>query len=168
MKEAWSFNRAVHVLSGEIELLKTISASQNSVRQAVMDREWTDFDEKIQEINRLGGEFACLDRERDEIFSCLDDGSIPGAGEEKNFASLIASLTQSEQKELSSLYRELKMEIYKIRVLNENFLDYLNEAKTLATAYISAVCPDRGGQLYTRNGRTVSPDLRSVVINNCF
>jgi len=52
--------------------------------------------------------------------------------------------------------------------LNETFLAYLNEAKTLATAYISTVCPDRGGKLYTSKGRTVAPDLKSIVINNRF
>ena len=60
MKEEWSFTRTVQVLNGEIELLKKIEAAQTSVRQAVMTREWTDFDEKTLEVDRLGVEFNRL------------------------------------------------------------------------------------------------------------
>jgi len=111
-----------------------------------------------------------MEEERENIFSCLavNDRSDAADADETSFLSLVAALPENEQNELSRLHRELKMEIYKIRALNETFLDYLNEAKTMAAAYISAVCPARGGQLYTRKGRTASPDLRSVVINNRF
>jgi len=161
MKEEWSFTRTVQVLNGEIELLKKIEAAQTSVRQAVMTREWTDFDEKTLEVDRLGVEFNRLEEERASLFSCLSDGDTP-------FLTLISGLPENEKKELSCLYRELKMETNKMRALNETFMAYLNEAKTLATAYIGAVCPDRGGKIYSRRGRTISPDLRSIVVNNRF
>ena len=166
MKIAWDFNRAVQILKEEIELLKKISEAEKNVRKAVIDREWTYFEEKTQESDRLSVEFTSLDEERAALFSCLSDNSSPET--EKPFTSLIANLNDNEQKDLSCLYRELKMETHKMKALNETFLAYLNEAKTLATAYISTVCPDRGGKLYTSKGRTVTPDLRSIVINNRF
>jgi hypothetical protein len=55
-----------------------------------------------------------------------------------------------------------------MRALNETFMAYLGEAKTIAAAYLEAVCPARGGKLYTRKGRRVSQDLRSMVFNNRF
>ena len=168
MKEIWDFNRAVYVLAGEIELLKKITAAQNCVRQAVMNREWTDFDEKTLEVNRLGTEFAVLEEERVILFSCLEGESGSRGEEDKPFFVLISKRPEDERKELSCLYRDLKMETHKMKALNETFLAYLNEAKTLASAYIGAVCPDRGGKLYTRRGQTVSLDLRSIVINNRF
>lgn len=200
MKEAWNFTRAVQVLSGEIELLRKISAVQSSVRQAVISREWTDFDEKTLEINRLGMEFARLEQDRADLFSGLGYGTASNTGssvnygagdpvksgeagvtlsvtpnginsgetDKKAFSALISGLPEEQRKELSVLYRELKMETHKMKALNETFLAYLNEAKTLAAAYIGAVCPSRSGKLYTRKGRTVSPDLRSIVFNNRF
>ena len=167
MKESWDFTQAAHILESEIELLRKIATVQNNVRQAVISREWTDFDEKILEINQLSTEFALLEEERAEIFSCLED-STNYKDEERPFNALIENLPGNEKRELSSLYRELKMETHKMRALNETFLAYINEAKNLATAYIEAVCPDRGGKLYTRRGKTVTPDLRSIVINNRF
>jgi hypothetical protein len=157
MKEGWDYGRCVSVLSGEIELLKKISAVQGRVRQAVMSREWADFDENDKELNLLGGEFERLEDERRLLFP-----------EETPFYSAISGIPAEERVELSRLYRELKMETLKMRTLNETFMVYLNEAKNLAAAYLEAVCPARGGKLYTRKGRKVSQDLRSIVINNRY
>ena len=174
MNEAWDFTRCVAVLTGEIKIIKKIFVAQENVRQAVMSREWADFDEKTIEVNRLGEEFTILEDERALLFSALAD-ALKGSGStgavtntERSFYSLIMGLPIEERRELSGLYRELKMETLKIRALNETFLAYLNEAKSLTTAYLEAVCPAMGGKLYTRKGRRVSHDLRSIVINNRF
>jgi len=157
MKEGWNYTRCLSVLSGEIEILKKISAVQGQVRQAVMSREWADFDEKNRELSRLGEEFERFEGERLLLFP-----------EETPFYAAISELPGEERMELSRIYRELKMEAHKMRAVNETFLVYLNEAKSLAAAYLEAVCPARGGKLYTRKGRKVSQDLRSIVINNRY
>ena len=159
MKETLNFERCVPVLTGEIDLLKEISSLQGKVRQAVMSRDWTDFDGKIQELNRLGTEFAGLEGERERLFTVIEG---------KPFYEVIADLPVEESRELSRLYRELKMETLKMRALNETFLAYINEAKALAAAYIETVCPARGGKLYTRKGRKMSQDLKSIILNNRF
>ena len=159
MNETLNYERCVQVLTGEIDLLKKISALQGKVREAVMSRDWTGFDEKIQELNQFGTEFAGLEGERERLFSA--NGGKP-------FYAAIADLQLEESRELSRLYRELKMETLKMRALNETFLAYLNEAKTLAAAYIETVCPARGGKLYTRKGHKASQDLKSMVLNNHF
>ena len=166
MKETWNFNRCVLVLTGELELLKKISVAQDKVRQAVMNREWTDFDEKMNEINRFGGEFTLLEDERLSLFSALKGGA--GEAEEKPFYARISGLPLEERRELSRLYRELKMETLKMRAVNETFMVYLREAKTMAAAYLEAVYPARGGKLYTSKGHRVSQDLKSMVFNNRF
>ena len=168
MKEAWNFDRCVAVLNGEIELLKKISTAQDAVRRAAINREWVDFDGKTAEVNRLGAEFALLEEERAGLFAALLETSPSPTGEEKPFHALIMALPFEESRELSRLYRELKMESLKMRAINENFLAYLHEAKTMAAAYLEAVCPARGGKLYTRKGRKVSQDLKSIVFNNRF
>jgi hypothetical protein len=58
------------------------------------------------------------------------------------------------------------METIKTRAMNEVFLNSLNEAKTMAAAYLEAVFPARGGKLYTRKGAEASKDLKSMVFNH--
>ena len=193
MKEVWNFDCCVSVLTGEIGLLKKISAIQDKIRQAVMNRDWDEFDEKTREINQLSEEFAGMEDERARLFSALtntsnkddtysgDKASAEGntsgrssaaAGswviEERPFYAAIMPLPAGERRELANLYRELKMETLKMKASNETFLTYLEEAKAMASAYIEAACPARGGKLYTRKGRRVSQDLKSIVINNRF
>ena len=167
MKEHWDYEVCVQVLAGEIDIIKRISAAQTRVRQAVINREWTDFDQLIGEVNRIGAEFAVLEEERIGLFSGLEAG-ISETPAEKPFYTLLSNLPLDESREIARLYRELKTETYRMRALNESFLAYLNEAKTMAAAYLEAVCPARGGKLYTRKGGRVSQDLRSMVINNNF
>jgi len=122
-----------------------------------MSREWADYDEKHRELNLLGEEFERLEGERLLYFPA-----------ETPFYTAISELPDEQRMELSRLYRELRMETMKMRALNETFLVYLNEAKNLAAAYLETVCPARGGKLYTRKGRKVTQDLRSIVINNRY
>jgi hypothetical protein len=60
------------------------------------------------------------------------------------------------------------METLKMQARNETFMAYIDDARTLAAAYLEEICPARGGKLYTRKGRKVSQDLKSIVINNRF
>lgn len=166
MEEAWNYEQCVSVLTSEIELLRIMAAAQDCVRQAVVNREWADFDEKTLEVNRAGEQFAILEEERDLLFSALSGES--GNREEKPFYAIISVLPPEEARELARLYRELKTESLKMQARNETFLAYLNEAKTMAAAYLEAVYPNRGGKLYSRMGRRVSQDLRSMVFNTQF
>ncbi|AEF80885.1 hypothetical protein [Leadbettera azotonutricia] len=164
MKKQWDYGRCVSVLGQEIALFKKISAVQDSVRQAVLAREWADFDWKMAEINQLGMEFSSLEQERAGLFACLI-GEKAQNQEETAFYALVARLPEDERRELSGLYRTLKMEAIKTRAMNEAFLNYLGEAKTMAAAYLEAVYPARGGKLYTSKGAEASKDLKSMVFN---
>ena len=158
MKDINNYENCAMILTGEIELLKEIASVHDKVRQAVLNREWADFDERTSELNKLGDEFERLENERLLLFS--------EEAEETSFYSSIMDLPDEQRLELSRLYRDLKMETLKIRALNETFLDYLNEAKNLAASYFEAICPSRGGSIYTAKGSRVSQDLRSMVVNN--
>jgi len=163
MRKMWNFESCVAVFKAEIECLREISAAQNMVRQAIMNREWADFDEKTAEVNQLGEKFAHLEEDRVRLLS-----EISPVTEQKPFYALIAGLPLEQSRELSRMYRDLKMETLKMRAFNETFLAYCNEAKTMAASYLEAVCPARGGKLYTRKGHKAAQDLRSIVFNNRF
>jgi hypothetical protein len=143
MKKQWDYGRCVSVLGQEIALLQKISAVQDSVRQAVLAREWADFDWKIAEVNQFSLEFGSLEQERAELFACLM-GENAQNQEEMAFYALMTRLPEEQRRELSGLYRILKMETIKTRAMNEAFLNYLIEAKTMATAYLEAVFPPEG------------------------
>jgi hypothetical protein len=169
MEKNWDYRRCVELLGAELTKLQKIEAIQASVRRAVLNREWADFDWKIAEIKQLGIEFAELDAERAELFADLQrqaPGNSNPSGGLLPFYAVSARLPADQRRELSSLYRAIKMEILKNRTLNDSFLNYLLEAKNTAAAYLDAVFPARGGKLYTRKGAQSGRDLKSMVINS--
>jgi hypothetical protein len=175
MEKNWDYRRCVEILEAELAKLQKIEAVQASVRRAVLNHEWADFDWKIAEINQLGREFAELDAERTALFADLQRReALPGAGlsaagpsaRTPPFYTLSARLPADQRRELSSLYRAIKMETLKSKTLNDSFLNYLLEAKNTAAAYLDAVFPARGGKLYTRKGAQSGRDLKSMVINS--
>jgi len=166
MNEVWNFDRCVTVFSMEIELIKKIYKAQNHVRSTVLDMELSSLDEKTGEVKRLSEEFAVLEEERVVLFKALSNNSENSGN--NAFYALISGLSLSEQRELSRLYRDLKMETLKMKALNDNFLAFLNEARVMANAYIEAVYPARGGKLYSKDGKPVSQDLKSMVVNSRF
>jgi len=155
MNEGKVFDRCVSVLGRQIDILKTIEEAQKSVRTAVVNREWIDFDAKIHEITTLGEALASLEDERLKLFP-----------EGEDFAAYIAKFPLQESAELSRLYRAMKAQAFRVKIVNESFAAYLSEARSLTAAYLEAVCPSRGGKLYTRKGSKVSQDLKSMVVNN--
>ena len=157
----WDYNRCVSVLSEEIALLKEISLLQDSVRQAIAEREWAVFDSKMAQTEKMGEKFGLLEAERVRIFAALKKKYV---NMESSFYSLVAKLPPTESRELSRLYRELKTETFRVRALNETFLNYLKEVKTVAAAWLEAVSPDQ--KLYTRKGRQVSREPRSMILNH--
>ncbi|MDR2617401.1 MAG: hypothetical protein LBC62_00900 [Treponema sp.] len=165
MNTMWDYRRCVQVFSQELALLKKISSVQDSVRHAVLAREWTDFDWKMAEINQLGMELGVLEQERAGLFAALTGELMGNSGQAAPFYTIVSRLPEEERRALSDLFRTIKMETIKMRAVNESFLNYLNEAKTMAAAYLEALFPARGGKLYTRKGGQAAQELKSMVFN---
>ena len=168
MNIIWNFDHCVSVFNQEIALLQKICQIQDSVREAVMAREWADFDWKMAEISQLGEDFNNLEAERVDIFAALKEKFIDHQQNNEDSASfyaLIANLPHEQCRQLSGLFRELKMETLKLKTQNEIFVAYLNEIKLVTSAWMEAIFPVQGGKLYTRKGSEASGELRSVVLS---
>jgi hypothetical protein len=167
---AWDYSSCVSVFNREIELLKKIFTVEESVHQAVMAREWADFEWRIAEINQLSEDFNLLEAQRVEVLASLEeknsiDTETKPQSEHSFYALAAANLTPEECREISRLYRELKMETLKVKTLNETFMSYVDELRAMTTAWLEAIFPVKGGKLYTRKGLQATRDLRSIMLN---
>jgi hypothetical protein len=162
------------VLNRETELLKGIEAAQKQVREAVVKREWADFEKLQAQIGRIGAELEGLEGERKALFygqAPLGGGNSPetpetsGINEEIGFYRFIAGLPPAEQRDLAEQYRELRTAGLKVRINNDNLLAYIAGIKASMSAFIESAFPDRRGRVYSRNGAVVPQDMRSMVLN---
>jgi hypothetical protein len=160
-------------LREEAALAARIAEIQGLVRAAVIRREWTDFEGHLAELARLGEEFAALDLARQRYFATATGApEAPGvqSGREGGggFYALVSRFPPEARREICALYRQLKLGILKIRLENEALARYLNEGQTTVAAFLDAAFPDRKGRLYSRRGKQVPPDMRSILLNRHF
>jgi hypothetical protein len=166
--EASAYDRCAASLREEAALVTRIAEIQGLVRAAVTSREWTDFEGHLAELARLGEECAALDRERQRCFAAAPGGDQSGGEGGGGFYALVSRFPPEAQRELCALYRQLKQTAIKIRLENEALARYLKEGQTMAAAFLEALYPDRKGRLYSRRGKQVPADMRSILLNRHF
>ncbi|AEF84493.1 hypothetical protein TREPR_1918 [Treponema primitia ZAS-2] len=152
------------ILKQEIELLEKIRGLQIQVKGAVTGREWADFEGYLGSLAAIGDEFEALDQERVQIFTDLAK-EMGFNHEGVGFYSFAARLPEPERRELSELYRRIKMKTLEVRFTNDSLTDYLSEAQTIVSGFLEEVFPERKGRLYTRQGVQADPAPRSLVLN---
>jgi hypothetical protein len=172
-----AYDRCIDVLDREGELLRRIVLLQGLVRGAVVNRQWTDFEDHLAALGKVGEEFEPLDRERQRYFDALsgslgetgrdaaEPAAVPGEG---GFYGLVSRLPREKREELSARYRQVKLEVLKIKLETEALERYLNEGRATVAAFLDAVFPDRKGRLYSRRGKQVPADMRSILFNRHF
>ncbi|MDR0629197.1 MAG: hypothetical protein LBG24_06105 [Treponema sp.] len=163
--------RTVRILHLQNQVLEKISAAQESVRNAVVNREWTDFDSLLRTMNQYGDQFQVLEAERAALLSGFLEGSESPSpkGSQDNtlhFYRLVSRLPEQDRKGLTEMYRNLKLRVLKIRMANESLAAYLTEAKTLVNCFLETACPERKTRFYSRWGTRVAMDARSMMVNH--
>jgi hypothetical protein len=158
------------ILERETALLREIEALQKLVWDAVVSREWTDFEAHIGTLNDFSAEFDALEAERTEILAEFQENAPFSAhqAEETRFYALVAQFPDAQRASLTNKYRELKAETLRVRISNDALLAYLAEARATVTGFLEAAFPDRKGRVYSRQGSAVPADMRSMVLNHRF
>jgi hypothetical protein len=166
----WNYDACAAVLEKEFAIIEQAASVQESVRGAVIDREWADFDWKMAKIGQLSEELGQLEEERAALFKGLgisDDDEQVGATFYGKLAAVPEELLSAEQRRrLSDLYRRLKNESLKLRAENESFLAYVRHERDMAMSYVRLTYPERSNKLYTRRGREVKQHNSASMILN--
>uniref|UniRef100_A0A7C3IL03 Flagellar protein FlgN n=1 Tax=Gracilinema caldarium TaxID=215591 RepID=A0A7C3IL03_9SPIR len=154
----------ISILQKEIALLERLAAAQDVVSQAVFSRDWTDMDALFKRLEEYSNEFEALEKERTSIFSGL--GRELGFEHERlSFYTLATRLEQETRRQMTDLYRRLKLDILKIRLANENLNQYIATNRSVISEFLQAAFPDRKGKLYSRHGREIHAEMRSIVLD---
>jgi hypothetical protein len=151
------FEQCREILLREIDLIQQVAGLQNGIREAVLGRNWTDFESHFSALGGIKAEFTALESIRERLFS-----------DSARFYTLAAHLPPEQRAELTAIYRSLKMETLRVQVAGESLMEYIAEARATIAGFFEIAFPDRGGKMYTPHGVPVSHDMRSVVLNRAF
>jgi hypothetical protein len=148
-------------LKREDELLQKIIETHNTMKNAVVNREWTDFEALAFSLETYKEQFDVLEEERLALFEAAPDVE----GKAPHFYTVVSRLPEDERRELSDLYRSVKDRALKLQTANEALLRYLNEARSTIGDFMKAAFPDRKSEVYSRQGKRVSSDMRSLILD---
>jgi hypothetical protein len=149
------------LLKKEDDLLAEILETQDALKNAVLNREWADFETLIRSMDEFGEQFTALEAERLALFDIAPDAE----GKTPHFYAAISHLPENERKELSEIYRSIKDRALRARIANETLDRYLEETKATMNAFIKTAFPERKAGVYSRQGTRTSPDMRSLILD---
>jgi len=158
------FEKCKAVLLKECELVRRISSLQNLVYEAVLNRDWSGFEANFSRLSEIGEEFSELEHQRERVFA----GILPESDASVRFYSLTVGLPPEQRGELTEIYRNLKMETLKVKIMGETIMSFVIGAKATVAGFFEVAFPDRKGKIYTPYGMPVSQDMRSMVLNRSF
>ena len=157
------FEQCREILLKESELVQRIAGLQKLIREAVTHREWTDFESHFKALGELREEIAALESERERFFS-----EMTGRTGDFSFYAFAARLPVERRAELTAIYRNLKLETLRVQMSGEALMTYITEVRVVLAGFFEVAFPDRGGKIYTPHGRSISHDMRSMVLNRSF
>ncbi|MDR0444271.1 MAG: hypothetical protein LBH44_12800 [Treponema sp.] len=166
------YEKCREILLREHELVANAAGIQGKIRLAVTNREWTDFEGHFNSMNSIENELAALEKAREALLTASgasdrqnEQGEMDAKG---RFYAVVSLLPENQRNDLTSIYRALKLEAIKLRMANEELMNYLAGVKATLSDFFALAFPDRSGKIYTKAGTHSSHDMRSMVLNHSF
>ena len=158
------FEMCRDILLKECELVQKIVGFQNLIWEAVIKRDWADFEDHFSDLGKIAEEFSAMETEREQFFAEFQGKSSENSG----FYALVSRFPADQRAELTEIYRDLKLKTLQVQMSGDTLMDYIAGARATIEGFFEIAFPDRGGKIYSQHGSPVSYDMRSMVLNQCF
>ena len=159
------FEKCRDILLQETALVRQIACLQEQIKEAVLNRDWTDFENHFSVLAEIGEQFAVLEKGREELFT--DERQFENDHRGK-FYTFAARFPEMQRNELSEIYRTLKLETMRVQAAGEALMSFFTGAGAALAGFFEIAFPDRGGKIYTPYGKPMAHDMRSMVLNRAF
>ena len=168
------YEKCRDILLRECEFLQEAAVMQEKIRLAVINKEWTGFEDNLNTMNEIEEKITALENEREHLFTVFYTLVKPNSTKpepqdaKERFYAIASHLPDNQRKDLTEIYRSLKMQTIKLRMANDTFMTYLEGIKSTLKEFFDLAFPDRSGKMYTPQGTHFSHDMRSMVLNQSF
>ena len=170
------FERCRDILMQESELVQKVGSLQDIIYGEVVGRDWSDFEAHFDALEEMRLQLADLEYERERIFSkwlCDNDIDDSADGSDADlsfrFYAFVAHLSPEQRREITDVYRRLKVQTLRVRSASETLMSYIAGARTTMSGFFDAAFPEtRTAKTYSPYGTQVSNDMRSMVLNQRY
>lgn len=135
---------------GQLELFRDFYASEEKIRQYIVLKNWPGLDRELIEIQKYADKIDKAETERSKIYQamklyCSDDRT-------ESFYAFVSRYCPSRSASLSSLYRELKISVMKVKTLTMRIDAYLSTVTNAVRRVLDEAFPMRKGTIYDNKG----------------
>jgi hypothetical protein len=186
------YEKCRDILLQETALIRQIACVQEQIKEAVISRNWIDFDNHFSVLAEIGDEFAVLEMGREALFTqgqkemqTAQEKAAKGRADETRtgtgfpffqgeidskgrFYAFAARFPAEQRNELTAIYRSLKLETLRVQTAGEAIMSFITGARAALAGFFEIAFPDRGGKIYTPHGKPLNHDMRSMVLNRTF
>lgn len=148
----------------EITVVTNLIACQKRMYQAVVQRDWIQFQKELMLSGKMTETFTDLEQMRTALLSETNSG----AGLNNDFYRSTACLPEQRRIRANELYRELKKLLLLSQSENRVLQAYVSNARTVVSGIVDTLVPVRKNKIYTNKGSLVSTNVESLVLNRSF
>ncbi|MBN1835093.1 MAG: hypothetical protein JW820_04525 [Spirochaetales bacterium] len=159
-------------MRAEAQVLNEFAAGQKRLQELIGKRQWTRVETEIEELKCLSSRAEALEDGRHAAYRALKtelgmgEAADPaaGGGGAPSFEEVVTRLPAGERDELFALYRQLKLEVIRVKG-NAGLLGYyLRSLSGTLQKVLEELFPHRKGRLYSRSGKTREAGDDSLVV----
>lgn len=151
-------------LQEQVDLLEQIGSCEQDMQRAVMTRDWPKLERTIEHMTGLSdGVYRC---EAARTATCSALCRQFGLPETAQFSVLLGHLPAQERREISSLYRRLKIAVYRIQTLTNGIGSYVSSSRQAMEQVMEEVFPAARGRIYSRDGNVRGKQPPAMVVNH--
>ena len=137
-------------LKKQLEAFRNFYTAEEKVKQYIISKNWADLDVEIAYLQKQAEEINIIEQDRINIYSAMkhycNDNSV------SNFYTFISKFCPEKSIYLNSLYRDLKVNVIKVKALTMRIDTYLSTITTTVTKVLEEAFPMRKGTIYDNKG----------------
>jgi len=135
------------ILAEEEKILNDLVKNQDSLKKAVLDKNWESLTKIITNMNTISSKFVDIDTER-EILQDM--------------------MKMNEIKPYFERLGTMRAKLLKCKIENQALSKYVNITKNFIQGVVDNALPQSGNKVYSKSGKIVQPKPQSVVLNLDF
>ena len=153
-----------HLMKEEAETLESLSQVEEKLRKSVLNKDWANMDETLQNVKNLSEKVSQSEKIRAIVYQKIKTSCK--ASPEETFSDILIRIPPEDQGNLASLHRKICTSVEKVKCLTEGLDIYINSAMNTMDRILEEVFPSRRNKVYTRTGESSAGGQPMVISHN--
>jgi hypothetical protein len=147
-------------LKEQINVFSGFYKTEEQIRECVVARDWEKLEKKLNFIKKQAYSMEKTEAERNAVYKAMRKKA--GNVHDDDFCAFMDKYCPDKSSIMNSLYKELKLNVIKVKALNARLDAYLSTVTSAVSRILDEAFPIRKGTIYNSSGTkgsAISPPL---------